>query len=276
MSARPESTGAARPPAPRQGDAVPLRVMLVDDEALACARMRSLLAECTDPVSIVVAEAGDVPTALSHLSHLPVDVLLLDVAMPGMDGTQLAAELARRARAPAVIFVTAHAQHAVRAFELEALDYLTKPVRAERLQAALKKVVQRRLAAQATGPGAAEPVLLVSDRGRVQRVPVAQALYFKAELKYVTLRTAQHTHVLDESLSELAQRLGPDFLRIHRNALVARSAVRELERRVMPAENEGEEPGETWAVRVAEVDEWLVVSRRHLPAVREALETGSL
>lgn len=257
---------------------VPLRVMLVDDEALACLRMRSLLAECTDPVSVVVAEAGDVPTALSHLSHLPVDVLLLDVAMPGMDGTQLAAELSRRKQAPAIIFVTAHAQHAVHAFELEAVDYLTKPVRAERLQSALKKAVQRRQAALAAAGlgGVEEPVLLVSDRGRVQRVPVSQALYLKAELKYVTLRTAQHTHVLDESLSELAQRLGPDFLRIHRNALVARSAVRELERRVMPAESDGDEPGETWAVRVAGVDEWLVVSRRHLAAVREAVETGSL
>jgi two-component system response regulator AlgR len=252
----------------------PLRVLLVDDEMLACLRLRSLLADCADPPSVVVAEAGDVATALSHLSHHGVDLVLLDVAMPGLDGTHLAAELARREHPPAVVFVTAHAQHAVQAFELDAVDYLTKPVRAERLQAALKKVVQRR--ASVAGPPAQAPVLLVSDRGRVQRVPVSQALYFKAELKYVTLRTAQHTHVLDESLSELAQRLGADFVRIHRNALVARSAMRELERRVMPAEAQGEAPAETWAVRVEPVDEWLPVSRRHLPAVREALEQGRL
>lgn len=248
-----------------------LRVLLVDDEALACQRLRQLLADCPDPASIVVGEAGDVPSALAKLAGLAIDLVLLDVALPGLDGTQLAAELARRDNPPAVIFVTAHAQHAVQAFELNALDYLTKPVRAERLQAALRKTVQRR------GPVPNEvsepPMLRVSDRGRVQRVPVSDALYFKAELKYVTLRTAHHSHVLDESLSDLEQRLGPGFIRVHRNALVARGAVLALERRVMTADA-GEAPAETWAVRVAPVDEWLVVSRRQVATVREALEGG--
>ncbi|MES2886425.1 MAG: LytTR family DNA-binding domain-containing protein [Pseudomonadota bacterium] len=247
-----------------------LRVLLVDDEALACLRMRHLLADCLDPASIVVGEAGDVASALAQLALLTtVDLVLLDVALPGLDGTRLAVELARHDHPPAVIFVTAHAQHAVEAFELNALDYLTKPVRAERLQAALRKVVQRR---GAGGPVSSEPPMLrVSDRGRIQRVPVSDALYFKAELKYVTLRTARHSHVLDESLSDLEQRLGPGFIRVHRNALVARGALRALERRVMTAEA-GEAPAETWAVQVAPVDEWLVVSRRQVAAVRQALE----
>ncbi len=253
--------------------APPLRVLLVDDEALACMRLRTLLGDCLDPPSVVVAEAFDVPSALSHLSHDDIDLVLLDVAMPGLDGTQLAAELARRAHAPAVVFVTAHAQHAVRAFDLNATDYLTKPVRAERLQAALKKVLQRRGPVPAAA--LAEPMLVVVERGRVRRVPLSQALYFKAELKYVTLRTALHSHLMDESLSELAQRLGPEFIRIHRNALVARHAVRELERRVMSTEDD-DAPTEQWAVRVAPVDEWLVVSRRHVAMVREALEDGSI
>jgi two-component system, LytTR family, response regulator AlgR len=253
--------------------APPLRVLLVDDEALACTRLRTLLGDCLEPPTVVVAEACDVPSALSHLSQDDIDLVLLDVAMPGLDGTQLAAELARRANPPAVVFVTAHAQHAVQAFDLNAIDYLTKPVRAERLQAALRKVQQRR--GPAVAPPAAEPTLVVTERGRVRRVPLSQVLYFKAELKYVTLRTAVNAHVMDESLSELAQRLGPDFIRIHRNALVARHAVRELERRVMSTEDD-DAPSEQWAVRVAPVDEWLVVSRRHVAMVREALEAGSV
>ncbi len=251
----------------------PLRVLLVDDEALACSRLRSLLSECLDPPSVVVGEAYDVPSAMACLSQNEIDLVLLDVAMPGLDGTQLAAELAERAQAPAVVFVTAHTQHALRAFDLNALDYLTKPVRAERLCAALKKVQQRHtLAIKAS---AAELSLVVTERGRVRRVPISAILYCKAELKYVTLRTAHMAHVMDESLSDLAQRLGADFIRIHRNALVARRAMRELERRVMFTED-SDAPSEQWAVRVAPVDEWLVVSRRHVTLVREALEAGSV
>jgi two-component system response regulator AlgR len=117
-------------------------------------------------------------------------------------------------------------------------------------------------------------VIIVSDRGRVLRVPLAEVLYFKAELKYVTLRTADRTYVLDEALSDLEQRLGDRFLRVHRNALVARSAVRALERRTIATEGEPqseENGGEGWAVRMAPVDEWLAVSRRQVAAVREAL-----
>jgi len=173
------------------------------------------------------------------------------------------------------VFVTAHAEHALRAFDLDAVDYLTKPVRRERLQAALQRVAQRlslqRGRAGAAGvPGSDVPVIVVTDRGRLVRVPVTEALYFKAELKYVTLRTAAHTYVLDEALAELEQRLGDRFLRVHRNALVARHAVRALERRAMAGEGD-DEAGEGSAVCMAPVDEWLAVSRRQVAAVREAL-----
>ena len=196
--------------------------------------------------------------------------------MPGRDGTQLAAELRFAYPAPAVVFVTAHAEHALKAFDLEAIDYLTKPVKRERLQMALRRVAQRR-GARLAPPGrragdAAEdgPVIIVSDRGRVIRVPVADVLYLKAELKYVTLRTAEHTHVLDDSLAELEGRLGDRFLRVHRNALVAKRAVRALERRMMAGDAD-EEGAEGWAVSLAPVGEWLAVSRRQVAAVREAL-----
>ena len=254
-----------------------VRVLLVDDEELARMRLRVLVEECPEPKAYVVGEAGNAAQALAWLESHACDVLLLDIRMPGRDGTQLAAQLRERAKPPAVVFVTAHAEHALRAFDLDAIDYLTKPVRRERLQAALARVAQwlsLQAASAASAAAVDGPVLVVSDRGRVLSVPVADVLYLKAELKYVTLRTAEHTFVLDDALSDLEQRLGERFLRVHRNALVARHAVRALERRVMAGSDE--EGGETWAVRVAPVDEWLVVSRRQATAVREALVAAGL
>ena len=159
-----------------------LRVLLVDDEALARLRLSGLVHDCIEPSARVVGEAANVSQALAWLAANECDVLLLDVQMPGRDGTQLAAELRQRAEAPAVVFVTAHAEHALRAFDLDAVDYLTKPVRRERLQAALQRVAQRlaqRVAARpAALPAGAEeaPVIVVSDRGRIVRVPLAEAV----------------------------------------------------------------------------------------------------
>ena len=255
-----------------------LRVLIVDDEEFARLRLRGLVHDSVEPRANVVGEAANAAQALAWLAVQACDLILLDVQMPGRDGMQLAAELKRLAAPPPVVFVTAHAQHALHAFDLDAVDYLTKPVRRERLHAALQRVAQR-LALQRGAPPAPAPApakaddappIVVTDRGRVLRVPLAEVLYFKAELKYVTLRTAEHTYVLDEALSDLEQRLGERFLRVHRNALVARNAVRALERRTVPGDGE-EEGGEGWAVRMAPVDEWLAVSRRQVAAVREAL-----
>jgi len=257
------------------GLSTPLRVLVVDDEELARMRLKSLVGECGDPAAVVVGEAANAAQALVWLATRSCDLLLLDVQMPGRDGTQLAAELRLRTPAPAVVFVTAHAEHALKAFDLEAVDYLTKPVKRERLQAALRRVAQRIGAPAAAANGAIAPeeegpVIVVSDRGRIIRVPVGDVLYMKAELKYVTLRTADHTHVLDDSLAELAERLGDRFLRVHRNALVARRAVRALERRAIAGEN-ADDGLEGWGVCIAPVNEWLAVSRRQVAAVREAL-----
>jgi two-component system response regulator AlgR len=208
---------------------------------------------------------------MAWLLEHPCDVVLLDVQMPGQSGMRFANEMKRLPRLPAVVFVTAHAEHALQAFELDAVDYLTKPVRRERLQAALHRVAQRlgRYDALPTDV----PALVVTERGRVVRVPVAEVLYLKAELKYVTLRTAERSYVLDESLTELAPRLGERFLRIHRNALVARHAMRALERRTLPG-GESEEAGEGWVAQIAPTGEWLAVSRRQMAAVREAIEAA--
>jgi two-component system, LytTR family, response regulator AlgR len=249
----------------------PLRVLLVDDEELARLRLRSLVSECREPSASVVGEAANTAQALVWLASQACDVVLLDIHMPGRDGTQLAAELRRLPKPPAVVFVTAHPEHALQAFDLAAVDYLTKPVKRERLNAALQRVAARLAQAAPAAPDAdAAAAIVVSDRGRIVRVPLTEILYFKAELKYVTLRTAARSYVIDDPLSDLEVRVGDRFLRVHRNALVARPAVRALERRTLPGAPE-EEGGETWAVCLAPVDEWLAVSRRQVAAVREAL-----
>ena len=257
----------------------PLRVLLVDDEEPARWRLASLVAACPQPRAEVVGEAASVAQARVWLAGHACDLVLLDIAMPGSTGLALAEELQRLGpEAAAVVFVTAHAEHALEAFELAATDYLTKPVRRERLQAALQRVADRlsaRAAAPRPGVGSASAgsdaeVLVVADRGRVLRLPLDDVLYLKAELKYVTVRTATQSLLIDESLADLEARLGARFLRVHRNALVAKRALRALERRIIVGEGE-DDAGETWAVRVAPVGEWLAVSRRQLPAVREAL-----
>jgi two-component system response regulator AlgR len=191
-----------------------------------------------------------------------VDAVLADIHMPGADGLMLAKALRQLPHPPALIFVTAFTEHAVQAFELEALDYLTKPVRLERLQVALQKVARLRQQVQEIANDVVEDVLVIQERGRAERVPLAQVLYLKAELKYITVRTASRSYLLEGSLSELESRHASRFIRIHRNALVARRAVRALEKHHDPEEGEG------WAVRLDGVEEALFVSRRQLSAVR--------
>lgn len=237
-----------------------VEVLIVDDEPLARSRLRTLLASCEGVA--VAGEAGNAAQAMEQLGRRAFDAVLLDVQMPGADGVALARTLREAARAPAIVFVTAHPEHAVAAFELEAVDYLTKPVRLERLQAALAKVAKR---LQASAPPLEPQVLLIQDRGRTERVPLPEILYLKAELKYVTVRTAARSYILDAALSELEERHPGLFLRVHRNALVARRAVRALEKHYDPEEGEG------WAVRLNGIDEVVAVSRRQLSTVREAL-----
>lgn len=245
--------------------ATPLRALIIDDEALARSRLRTLLGDCREPAVCVVAEAANATEALELLRRQPCDLALVDIHMPGANGLALAQALQQSPRAPAVVFVTAHAEHAVQAFELEAVDYLTKPVRLERLQQALQKVERRRGRAPADREAESADVLLIQERGRTERVPLTEVLYFKAELKYVTVRTASKTYILDSALSELEEKYAARFLRIHRNALVARQAVRAIEKHIDPVEGEG------WAVRLSGSSELLAVSRRQLAAVREAI-----
>lgn len=242
-----------------------LRVMVVDDESLARSRLRTLLADCSEPPVQWVAEAGDAVQAIEQLRQKTVDVLLLDIHMPGLDGLALARTLRELPDPPAIVFVTAHAEHAVQAFDIDAVDYLTKPVRLERLQQALHKVARHRSRNRLDEAPPSADFLLIQERGRTERVPLSEVLYFKAELKYVTVRTASRSHILDGALSELEGKYAGAFMRIHRNALVARRAVRALEKHHDPVEGDG------WAVRINGIPELLAVSRRQLATVREAI-----
>ena len=249
-----------------------MRILIVDDEPLARKRLCTLLVECDARHQII--EAAHAGEALALLAQPPAfDAALLDIHMPGLDGMALAHQLQRLAQPPAIIFVTAHAEHALSAFELDAADYLTKPVRRERLQQALAKA-QRRHAPAAPRPAAPVPVpdgptLLVQDQGRTERIPLAEVLYVRAELKYLTLRTTTRNYVLDGALTELHERHPQALVRIHRNTLVARHALRALERHPELEEGDG------WAVRLHGTTEILPVSRRQVAAVRELLLQGS-
>ncbi len=247
----------------------PLRVLVVDDEALARSRLVTLLGDCRKPSAVVQAQAAHAVQAMECLQHQRFDVVLLDIHMPGTDGLALAKVLTTSGRMPALIFVTAYAQYAVQAFELDAVDYLTKPVRLERLQAALQKAERYLLMRGAAQTQAQTPdVILIQDRSRTERLPLSEVIYFKAELKYITVRTATRSYILDGSLNELEDTYGERFLRIHRNALIAPSAARALEKQYDPEEGEG------WALRLHGVSELLFVSRRQLAAVRDMLARG--
>jgi len=241
---------------------VAIRALIVDDEALARTRLRTLLNECTNPAARVDGEAATAAQALELMARREFDVVLLDVQLPGGSGMALAQSLRAMPHAPAVVFVTAHAEHALQAFDLEAVDYLTKPVRLSRLMVALQKI-DRHLQARQLQPEGNGGFLTIQDRGRTERVPLGEVAYLKAELKYITVRTTARSYILDGSLNELEDRHGRLFLRVHRNALVARRLVRALEKHF------DDEEGEKWAVRLQGVDELVLVSRRQLAAVRE-------
>jgi two-component system, LytTR family, response regulator AlgR len=245
----------------------PLRVLIVDDEAPARRRLRELLDDCTSAVPLrVVGEAGSGREALTLLGTTPADLVLTDIHMPDMDGIELARHLLKLPVPPVLIFTTAYHEHAIAAFEVHAIDYLVKPVRVQRLLSALDKVPRLRPLSDAKLdrlPSAARRFLSVTERSRVVLVPLEEIVYLKAELKYITIRTADREYLLEESLTRLEDEFGPRFVRVHRNCLVARDAIRGFERRVS-ADGDAH-----WEVLLRGVTEVLPVSRRQQHIVRE-------
>lgn len=273
-----------------QGATLPLRLMLVDDEAPARARLRQLLEDIAEALPTqVLAEAADGVEALERAEHLLLDAVLLDIRMPRMDGLQLALHLARRPRPPALIFVTAYDQYAVKAFELCALDYLLKPVRAQRLQEALTRI--GRQGGAAPGLDAATLQMLApegrrhlrsSERGRVHLIPIEEVLYLKADQRYVTARTAAGEYLLEESLAQMEVEFGARFIRAHRNCLVARTAIAGYERGAeSEADGEGDGRGEArvggeseprWRLILRGIPDRVAASRRQWPQLRAFLK----
>jgi two-component system response regulator AlgR len=245
----------------------PLKILVVDDEAPARRRLRELLEDCASALPLVVmGEADSGRQALDLLSGASADLVLSDIRMPDMDGIELARHLLKLPAPPVLIFTTAYHEHAIAAFEVHAIDYLMKPVRVQRLLAALHKVPRLRPLSDARLdrlPAAARRFLSVTERSRVVLVPIEEVIYLKAELKYITIRTAEREFLLEESLTKLEEEFGARFVRVHRNCLVAREAIRGFERHVS-AEGDAH-----WEVLLRDVAEALPVSRRQQFIVRE-------
>lgn len=243
-----------------------LTILIVDDEPLARVRLRDLLSDLAGEIpNEVVGEAENGVVAIDMLNRQPVDVVLTDIRMPVMDGVELARHIAGAAIPTAIVFVTAYENHAVEAFELNAIDYLVKPVRLVRLAAALKKVQQLRSVPQiealiAVQEGARSH-LSCHERGRLLLVSVRDVLYFRADLKYVVARTVAREYLLDEALSSLEEEFSAQFIRLHRSVIVAKSAIAGFEK----CGTEGEAQ---WQAIITGVAERLPVSRRQWPMVK--------
>ena len=209
-----------------------MKIVIADDEPLARERLRSLLAE--QPDAEVVAEAGDGHEALHACAAHDPDVVLLDIAMPGIDGLEVARHLQAFEPRPAVVFCTAYDAHALSAFDAAAVDYLVKPVRPERLASALQRA--RALAAGrqrdrgGDEPGKRRTHLCARLRGSLRLIPIDDVHYLQAEEKYVVVHHARGEDLVEESLKSLEDEFGERFVRIHRNCLVARHELVELKR----------------------------------------------
>ncbi len=248
------------------GEPKALRILIADDEAPARQRLRDLLDECRDKFPLVIVdEAKNGREALDVVSRQKVDIVLLDIRMPEIDGLEAARHIAGMAEPPAIIFTTAFDSYAIKAFEVSAIDYLLKPIRVERLLTALGKtraappVTREALEAVANQP---RRHLSVHERGRIHLVAVAEILYLRAELKYVTVRTAEREFLVEESLTRLEEEFAALFVRIHRNCLVAREAIGGFERNA-------EESESGWAVVIKATGEKLPVSRRQHGVVKQ-------
>ena len=258
------------------------RIFIVDDEAPARARMATLLSDiAAEFPHELVGEAENGAAALAAIPAARPDVVLLDIQMPGMSGIELAGHLAGLEHAPAVIFVTAFDSFALKAFEVHAIDYLLKPVRAARLAEALRRAVTltarprgEAIAATAVELGLRRTHFSIPERGRLTLVPVADVLYLRAELKYVTVRTPQRDYLIEESLLSLEQEMGERFVRVHRNTLVARAAIAGVERGV-PDASDPDKGQESWQVVLNGIEERLPISRRQWPLVKGLLNRGA-
>jgi two-component system response regulator AlgR len=242
-----------------------MNVLIVDDELLARQRLRKMLSATSGYQIIGEAETGE--DALRKIQASHPDVVLMDIRMPGMDGIEAASHISRMDKPPAIIFTTAFSDHALSAFETHAIDYLLKPIKQSRLEAALdaaKRMNKAQLSQlRETESGNSRQKICVKSRGTLELIPVDEIAYFKADQKYVTLRTADQEYLIEEPLKTLEEEFTHLFIRIHRNALVAQHMMHGL------TKNHDGHP----CISFKDIDDLLEVSRRHLPYIRKKLRT---
>ncbi len=248
-----------------------MKILITDDEAPARQRLQRLLQDIGGDFE-VVAEAVHGRQALELYNQFQPNLILMDIRMPGMDGLEAAKHLSQLEQPPAVIFVTAYDDHALQAFETHAVDYLLKPIRKERLQQALQKahiLTQAQVSAldQVQSEEAlARSHICVQVRGNLKLIPVRDILYFRAEQKYVTVRHTNGEVLIEEPLKSLEVEFKDKFVRIHRNALVAKQFMEGLEK-----DREGH-----CIVKIRGVEDRLEISRRHVTAIRKMMKSGNL
>lgn len=238
------------------------RVLIVDDETPARERLRALVAELPD--CEVIGEAANGQQALDAALRDGPDIVLLDVRMPGIDGLQVAQRLAQLPEPPAVVFTTAFDEYALQAFDVQAVAYLLKPIRAEKLAAAIGKAgrltrPQLAQAAQAARFVELRTHIAVRHRDGTRLVPLGDVLYFYADQKYTTVRHTSGEELIDDSLRSLEDELGAAVVRIHRNTLVVVDRLTAIER----------DPEGQSFVRLRDCPERLAVSRRMASDLRE-------
>ena len=243
-----------------------LRVFIVDDEPPARNRLRELLNDCSNQIALeLVGEAGNGQQALDMLVELPVDVVLMDIRMPQMDGIELAQHLQKLSKPPVIIFTTAYDAYAIKAFELRAIDYLLKPIRLGRLFDALSRArdavpiqieVLRELLPEP------RKHISIHERGKIHLVPIEKVSFLRAELKYITVHTAEREYLVEESLTALEKEFAARFVRIHRNCIVAKEAI-------VGFQKGGDENESGWMVKLKNVEEPLPISRRQQFLVKE-------
>lgn len=246
-----------------------MKVLIADDEPLARERLARLVSALPN-YTVVPDMATNGQEVLDLVEKLHPDIVLLDIRMPGMDGLQVAARLCELQDAPAVVFCTAHGEYALEAFAVSAVGYLLKPVRSDDLAEALDKAQKpNRLQLASLGKAGAVDTqqarshISARTRKGVELIPIEDVAYFMADHKYVTLRHTGGELLLDEPLKALEEEFGAQFMRIHRNALVARNRIDRLQRSSL---------GHFHLYLKGLPDEPLTVSRRHVPGVRKLMD----
>ncbi len=242
-----------------------LTILIADDELPARNRLKEL---CEDLDNVtVIGEASNGHEVIELVSTLHPNIVLLDIRMPVMDGIETAQHLQTLAQPPAIIFTTAYDNYALKAFDLNAIDYLLKPIRLERLALAIKKVnaLNPSQVESLNHIGAKKQHLSITERGRILLVPIVDVIYCRAELKYITVRTAEREYLLEGSLNQLEADYQTIFSRLHRNCLVANAYILGYEKR----NTLGEDGEKQWVALLKGVPETITVSRRQQHLIKQ-------